>query len=109
VFRFRQRLVISMTVLFLATNLPPTALAPDGATTLVVAGLAVFAVAALAGARYAAVVIRSQEITVGGRAHEHRQALSMMPAPQHPATPGRPRTRAPSLWIAVAQPSSLSR
>jgi hypothetical protein len=107
VFRFRQYVVVTVTLLLLATAQVPTAVAPTGSPsgdtmTLVVAGLAVLAVAALAGARYAAGVIRSPEITVGGRAREHRQVLGMMPAPQHPATAGRPRPRAPSQSIAVA-------
>jgi hypothetical protein len=109
VFRFHQRLVISMTVLFLATYLSAAALVSTGPASLAVTGLAMLAIAALAGARYAAVVIRSREISVGGRAREHRDVVSMVPAPQHPSTPGRPRTRAPSLSAAVAQPSSLTR
>ena len=65
-------------------------------SSLVFAGIAALAVGAVLAARYAAVVIRSQEITVGDRAREHRQSLIGMPAPQHPDTAGRPRTRAPS-------------
>jgi hypothetical protein len=65
-------------------------------SSLVFAGIAALAVGAVLAARYAAVVIRSQEITVGDRAREHRQSLVGMPEPQHPDTAGRPRTRAPS-------------
>lgn len=93
---------MNMTVLYLAVSFSSSVLVTDEPAVLAAAGLAVIAVAALAGARYAAVVIRSREITVGGRASAHRHALSMMPAPQHPATPGRPRTRAPSGSPAVA-------
>ena len=65
-------------------------------SSLVFAGIAALAVGAVLAARHAAVVIRSQEITVGDRAREHRQSLVGMPEPQHPDTAGRPRTRAPS-------------
>jgi len=71
-------------------------------SSLVFAGIAALAVGAVLAARYAAVVIRSQEITVGDRAREHRQSLVGMPEPQHPDTAGRPRTRAPSGAPAVA-------
>ena len=70
-------------------------------SSLVFAGIAALAVGAVLAARYAAVVIRSQEITVGDRARQHRQSLVGMPAPQHPDTAGRPRTRAPSGETAV--------
>ena len=71
-------------------------------SSLVFAGIAALAVGAVLAARYAAVVIRSQELAVGDRAREHRQSLVGMPEPQHPDTAGRPRTRAPSLATAVA-------
>jgi len=71
-------------------------------SSLVFAGIAALAVGAVLAARHAAVVIRSQEITVGDRARQHRQSLVGMPAPQHPDTAGRPRTRAPSGETAVA-------
>ena len=71
-------------------------------STLVFAGIAALALGAVLAARYAAVVIRSQELAVGERAREHRQSLIGMPEPQHPDTAGRPRTRAPSGALAVA-------
>jgi len=71
-------------------------------STLVFAGIAALALGAVLAARYAAVVIRSQELAVGERAREHRQSLIGMPEPQHPDTAGRPRTRAPSGAPAVA-------
>jgi len=86
-------LTVSVVVLSIAQAEP---------STLVFAGIAALAVGAVLAARYAAVVIRSQEITVGDRAREHRQSLIGMPAPQHPDTAGRPRTRAPSGETAVA-------
>jgi len=33
---------------------------------------------------------------VGARARAHREAMSTLPAPAHPDTAGRPRTRAPA-------------
>jgi hypothetical protein len=71
-------------------------------SSLVFAGIAALAVGAVLAARYAAVVIRSQELAVGERAREHRQSLIGMPEPQHPHTAGRPRTRAPSGATAAA-------
>jgi hypothetical protein len=95
--RLAQQLVLTGTVLFLTF-----ALAPAEPSALVAAGIAVLAVTAVAGARYAAVVIRALEITIGRRSREHRQLLRALPAPSDPATPGRPRSRAPSQSIAVA-------
>ena len=86
-----------MTVSFLVLSI-----AQAEPSSLVFAGIAALAVGAVLAARYAAVVIRSQEITVGDRARQHRQSLVGMPAPQHPDTAGRPRTRAPSGETAVA-------
>jgi Family of unknown function (DUF6412) len=87
----RQRLVMVMTLSFLV--LVTAQAEPSG---LLVAGLATIVVAAALSARYAAVAVRSREITVGSRAREHREALSVMPEPRHPDTAGRPRTRAPA-------------
>ena len=78
-----------MTLLFLAV-----AVAQTGSPAALAAGIAAVAVAA---AITMAVVPSTREMTVGSRAHAHREALSVMPAPQHPATAGRPRTRAPSM------------
>jgi len=63
---------------------------------LLVVGLAAVVVAAALSARYAAVVVRTRELTVGSRSREHREVLSVTPEPQHPETAGRPRTRAPA-------------
>lgn len=87
----RQRLVMAMTLSLLAVVVAQPE--PSG---LLVAGLAAVVVAAALSARYAAVVVRSRELTVGSRAREHREALSVMPEPRHPDTAGRPRTRAPA-------------
>jgi hypothetical protein len=47
----------------------------------------------------ASLVTGSRELTVGARAHAHREAMSTLPAPAHPSTAGRPRTRAPSMAV----------
>ena len=86
-----------MTVSFLAL-----AVAQGEPSTLVFAGIAALAVSSLLAARYAAIVIRAHDIGVGQRARAHRQSLVGMPEPQHPHTPGKPRTRAPSRALAAA-------
>ena len=86
-----QRMVAAMTVLFVAFTV-----AQVTQSSLLVASIAAIAIAALIAVRYAATVIGSRELAVGHRAHAHREALSAMPAPSHPCTAGRPRTRAPS-------------
>ena len=83
-----EQLVMLMTLLFVAVVVAQT-----GSTTAVAITLAIAAVAAV---RYASVVVGQRQIAVGARAHEHREVLSEMTAPQHPDTAGRPRTRAPS-------------
>jgi hypothetical protein len=92
-----ERLVMVMTVSFLVLTV-----AQSEPSSLVFAGIAAIALCAVLAARYAAVVIRAHEITVGSRARQHRQSLVGMPEPQHPDTAGRPRTRAPSQATAVA-------
>jgi hypothetical protein len=92
-----ERIVMVMTVSFLVLSVAQTE-----PTTAVFAGIAAIALCAVLAARYAAVVIRSREITVGQRARQHRQSLVGMPEPQHPDTDGRPRTRAPSRVTAAA-------
>ncbi|MCU1527189.1 MAG: hypothetical protein JWP75_952 [Frondihabitans sp.] len=88
---------MTMTVLLVAF-----AVAQGGPTTVLVASIAVVTVAGIVAVRYAALVIGSREMTVGSRSHAHREALSDMPAPSHPRTAGRPRTRAPSQSIPAA-------
>lgn len=67
------------------------------ATVLVVSVTAAVLAAALA----ATLVVATREVTVGSRAHAHRQALNEMPAPSHPSTAGRPMTRAPSRVVSA--------
>ena len=45
----------------------------------------------------AVLTVGSRTLTVGSRARAHRELLSSLPAPAHPTTAGRPRTRAPSV------------
>ena len=78
------------------------AVAQPGAASGVAAGVAILTVALLLGARYAATVIGRRAVTVGNRARAHRESLVGMPAPQHPATPGRTRSRAPAGVTAAA-------
>lgn len=87
----QTRMVIVMTMLFVAL-----AVSQGGPSTLAVASIAALAIAGVVAVRSAAIVVGAREMTVGARAHAHREALHGMPAPQHPTTPGRPRPRAPS-------------
>lgn len=73
-----------------------------GNGTLVVLGIAVVTVVGAATIGYSIVVVGSHEMSVGTRAHVRRSIAAGIPAPQHPATPGRPRTRAPSQSILAA-------
>ncbi|MET4782636.1 hypothetical protein [Glaciihabitans sp. UYNi722] len=93
----QERLVIFTTMLLVAL-----AVAQGAPTSVLVASIAVVAVAGIVAVRYAALVVGSREMTVGARSHAHREALSVMPAPSHPSTAGRPRTRAPSQSILAA-------
>jgi hypothetical protein len=86
-----ERMITALTVLFVAF-----AAAQVAQTSLLVTSIAAIAIAALLAVRYAATVIGSRELAIGHRAHAHREALSALPAPSHPCTAGRPRTRAPS-------------
>lgn len=83
-----ERLAALAAVLFFAL-----ALASEPSTLVV--GIA----AALLVAVLATRVVGDRELTVGARAHAHREAMSTLPAPAHPSTAGRPRTRAPSMVV----------
>ncbi len=72
------------------------ALALSSEPTAVIAGVAAVL---LITAAMAVLVTGSRELTVGARAHAHREAMSTLPAPAHPSTAGRPRTRAPSMAV----------
>ena len=79
-----ERMVMVLTVLFIALSL-----AQSGQTSLLIASIATVALASTLAIRYAAVEVGSREMTVGARAHAHREALSRMPAPAHPSTAAR--------------------
>ncbi|QNE47335.1 hypothetical protein F1C58_10790 [Glaciihabitans sp. INWT7] len=64
--------------------------------SLTVLGIAAVTVASAAAIGYSLVLVGSSEMTVGARAQARRSVALGRPAPQHPTTPGRPRTRAPS-------------
>ena len=67
-----------------------------GPTTLLVASIATVALASFSVGRVVVLAGATRAMTVGARARAHQESLSGMPAPQHPRTAGRPRTRAPS-------------
>lgn len=94
--RLKEGLIVLMTLSFLAFVVAQAE--PSGFA----AAIAAVAIAALLCGRYAASVVQHHEITIGRRAREHREALSVMPSPQHPHTAGRPRTRAPARPLAAA-------
>ena len=71
-------------------------------TALLAAGIGMVVLAALVAARYSAAMVRTRVITVGSRAHQHRQSLFETPEPQHPNTVGRVRARAPGRAFAAA-------
>ena len=91
------RMAAVLTAIFVAV-----AVAPVEPTSLLFASIAAVAIASIVAIRYAAIVVASGEMTVGERAYVHREALSAVPAPSHPATAGRPRTRAPSRSVLAA-------
>jgi disulfide bond formation protein DsbB len=93
----RERLVMIMTLVFVAL-----AVAQTGSTATLAIGVALAAVGVVLGAQIASREIHWREITVGGRARAHKESLAGMASPRHPATPGRPRSRAPGRSFAAA-------
>lgn len=67
------------------------------------ASMVAIAVVSLVIAGYAGRVIIRSEFVARGAAHVRRQAQRGVAAPQHPHTPGRRRSRAPSLRVTAAQ------
>jgi len=86
-----------MTLPFLAL-----AMAQPEQSAFIATAVAAIAITVLLCARHASLAVGGHELTVGGRAREHRQVLSTMPSPQHPDTAGRPRTRAPARPLPAA-------
>jgi hypothetical protein len=83
-----ERIVMVMTLVLLVASFGQT----QSAAVLVV-GLAALAIATvLVARRSGAATLRVQ---VGLRAREHRQLVVAQPAPSHPNTSGRTRSRAP--------------
>jgi hypothetical protein len=83
-----ERIVMVMTLVLLVASLGQA-----NSATALVAGLAALAIATvLVARRSGAVALRVQ---VGLRAREHRQLVAAQPAPSHPNTAGRTRSRAP--------------
>lgn len=74
---------------------------PSAAGSMALVGIAAAAIAVIVAMRFAVLAVGSHELAIGSRARAHRQALGRMPAPQHPRTAGRPRTRAPARSITV--------
>lgn len=100
-----ERVVVMLTLSFVAVLVAQTAAQTAGApeaSTVLLAGIVAFALGALLAARFASALARTTRVGVGERAREHRQQLAAEPAPRHPNTEGRPRTRAPSLSLPVA-------
>jgi hypothetical protein len=92
-----ERVVMALTLSLLVVTVAhsePAAIAFAG-----VLGLAVTAVLSVG---YAAVLLRCGELRIGRRARQHREVLSVAPAPRHPNTAGRTRSRAPARPLAAA-------
>jgi len=64
-------------------------------------GLLLLAAAAPVIGRCLAALVSSRESCAPPRARAHREPLVAAPAPTHPSTPGRRRSRAPSLKVPV--------
>ncbi len=65
---------------------------PQGMLVVALAAVTAIGIASIAfGVR----AVPRRVVTVGARAREHRELLDAIPAPRHPATPGRTRSRAP--------------
>lgn len=94
------RLAVLAAVLFVALSLStgaPSNLALAG--VVVLPGVVLLLAAAVV--RAASAVVGAGVVTVGARARAHREALSEMPEPRHPATAGRPMARAPGMTAAA--------
>ena len=97
-----MRAAYTALVLFLTGPLLALILAPSEPGMLFLAGVAVFGLAVVIGARYRLTAVVTLELTVGRRSHQHREVLSGLAAPRHPNTAGRPRPRAPARPLAGA-------
>lgn len=89
-------------VMFMTLSVLVLTVANPQPSAIFFTAVTVLATSAVLGARYLAVLIVSFRLTVGSRAHRHREVLTRIVPPRHPNTPGRPRTRAPSQSEAAA-------
>lgn len=78
------------------------AIGQSDTSTAVLAGVVVVAIGLVLAAVHSTVMSAATALAVGQPARQHRQALRADPAPVHPDTAGRPRTRAPSQSPMVA-------
>jgi hypothetical protein len=97
----RDALVRFLTLSLAVLTVTQFALAQADPALSIVSGIAALAIAAALGCRYLAVLGTSRVLGVGHRARAHREVLVAAPAPRHPATRGRRRSRAPSPSMAV--------
>lgn len=74
---------------------------PSTPGSMALVGIAAGAIAIIVAMRFAVLAVGAPELAIGSRARAHRQVLGRMPAPKHPRTAGRPRTRAPAQSITV--------
>jgi hypothetical protein len=91
-----ERILDVLGVVFISAAATQTTSPSSIATVILVGAVAAMLVTALVAARSTARRMRARDVTTGIRAWHHRRALSAQPAPQHPDTAGRPRSRAPS-------------
>ncbi len=85
-----------------ASLLLVVALVQGGSATSLLARVAALALAAAVAVRYGSAAVQRSETLVRVGARAKSQAQSEEPAPQHPRTPGRRRSRAPSRSISAA-------
>jgi hypothetical protein len=95
---YAERLVLLSTLCFLAL-----AVSPEGSGGAAVAvSAAALLIAAAVTAQVLVLVGRLAGVPVAERAFARRNGTERQPEPQHPATAGRPRPRAPGQLLPVA-------
>lgn len=82
---------------FAALTVVLVAFAPTHSATTLLAAVAVVFLAAVLVSQASALTAASRSAHARSAAFVRRQERSPEPAPQHPDTAGRPRTRAPSM------------
>ncbi len=96
--RFLSSRLVAVTAMLLMV----LALAQGATPAAVVASVAAVVLATAGAIRLTSVIVGSRHVSVGEQAHARHLVQLGMPAPQHPDTAGRPRTRAPSMVVATA-------